>query len=467
MPERGQHRSIIPDDMTLYTHTHKLAPILIHKGIIYLLPSILVAFSIIYFVDLFFYFSGYSNWILNYSELPPLIFLFFIIQYIVICGLLSKVKSHALASLACSSILFVAYIGLSIQYLGDYAWWIKHASTNILWMSELLSNLTYNFAYNNGLSMQYVAPIFGWLTCFIYLLIGKEIVCEKDSSYFAFLYRLSFLSTGISMLFYFNYIENTPLSIPFSLLYLYFAIRYLKYNNKLIDLAATSLALSIACLFHGQNTFLLPSLYILIIFDGMKNSGYKRIVRDITLSTIVIFAVTIISVFVVRTMGYQISPGNISGGGDSERFVALFSDGWTPYTKFLMFSFEHVSEISNIVIHSSPAVLILAILLVFKAVKRNSSYWSKEIVIDEMDPAIVVSGVLTLCYLSFIFLWNFDLGFPFDLDLMLSLGFPLSIFVFSMLYKLPENKKIYLTLGVFWGLYFNALFLSSFLTSRY
>ena len=436
----------------------------INTGSIFFLTLILAAFSLTYVGGFIFNYSGYgdSTWIFNRSNTPPLLLLFVIGQYIITCSLLSKTRSHILANVICSSILFVAYIGLRIQPLGDHLHWARQAGTNILWMSELLSNLIYNLVYNRGISIQYIAPIFGWATCLVYLHIGKEIISETNSSYFTFLYRLSFLSTGTSILFYFNYIENTILSIPFSLLYLYFSIKFLKDNSKRLNLVAASLALSIACLFHGQNTFFIPSLYIFIIIEGLRNSDYKNILRNMALSTIVIIATILTAITITTMAGYQVLPGNINGGGDSAHFVPFFGADATRYTRFLMFSIGHLAEISNIVVHSSPAVLIFSIMFTYRVAARKHDYFTS--IRDE--PVLVVTGVLTLCYLLFVILWNFDLGFPVDLDLMISLGFPLSIFIFSMLQKFHGYNKAYLTAGVLLGIYFNTLFVSSFLNSR-
>jgi hypothetical protein len=433
------------------------------KGSVLILVTILVLLSLLYLAGIFTFHNYYNHWIINYRKTPPLILFLCFFGYLIISYLTRKSRHQYLANLACSFILLVAYISFSIVKLGDYKEWIAIASgSDILYKSELLGNLTYNLAYNSGLKLYYIAPIFGGITCFVYLLLGKKIIFDKvkDSYNLYFLYKLNFLSAGFSMLYYLNYVENTMLSIPFGLLYIYYAAEYLEHQNKLSRLMVASFFLSIACLFHGQNTFLLPSLPFLILIGGLRNRNVKTILLHITASALVILSVVVVVLVILKAVGYQIESGNIYGGGDSQLFVPIFKKNATIiFTRFLMFSISHFMEISNIVLHASPATLILSALLLFNLAKRNKNYF-------KVNSVIVVTGITTLCYLAFIFLWNFDLGFPTDLDLMISLGFPLSIFTFSLILNISNNNKMLVFAGSIFCIFFNLIFISSFLTSR-
>lgn len=412
--------------------------------------------------------SDYGNWIAYYPmRAPSYPLISFVVFYGLICFLIRGLRFNIASNIACSSILLITYLAFEINPLGDHDHWVGQSSEKVVWLSELLSNLTYSIFHIYEIDIKYVAPAFGAITCFIYFILGNKLLPDSSPVYFYFLYRLNFLATGFCILYYFGYIENTLLSIPFTLLYVYFSIRFLERKNAaLSQMVFASIFLGIACLFHGQNTFLLPSACLFIIFDGLKNKRTARIiVRNILIIIISVLLLVGGVIFGVLFAGYGISSGNISGGGDAKMFVPVFSYSSTIYTRFLMFSFEHLFDISNILMHCSPVAIVLSVFLIGLFLKGGFHTFSKRI-LSEYNPILLVLGVLFFCYFIFIFLWNFDLGFPVDLDLMVSLGFLVGLFSFHALYNFSGSKKTWLSIAVFLGVLFNTYFAGFFLTFR-
>lgn len=431
-----------------------------------LFVAILMMLSLAYVSG--FFLKEVDVWLLrkvNQAALLPL--MFFVAQYILVCYLLRSVKSHRIVNLVLGCLVFNIYICFSIEPLGDHAHWAMQSATNRLWLSEVLANFTYSAFYKLGLDIRYVAPVFGLLTFYVYAYLGKELIsCDGAKVYYVFLYRVGFLSSVSSVLFFFNYVENTLLSLPFSMLYFYFSVTYLRGRRKdLRDLVLSTAAISVACMFHGQNFFILPSLFIFICAKNFNKNEVNFFVRDLAVSAVVFLSVILFGVVALSVGGYEIVAGNVHGGGDNAMFVPMFSDDVTLYTRFLMFTFDHFHEVSNIVIHSSPGVLFLLILFVINVLGGRRFSLGGVFEIDK-DPVFLVSSVLCLGFLSFIFLWNFDLGFPVDLDLMVSLGCFVNVAVFYVLYRFPANRSVLLPMSVFFGLVVNMFFVSRFLTFR-
>jgi len=66
---------------------------------------------------------------------------------------------------------------------------------------------------------------------------------------------------------------------------------------------------------------------------------------------------------------------------------------------------------------------------------------SKRYIFINKVPIAFSMSILCLGYLGFITLWNFDLGYPGDTDLMLSMSFPINILLLYFLYLLLKWRK--------------------------
>jgi hypothetical protein len=58
------------------------------------------------------------------------------------------------------------------------------------------------------------------------------------------------------------------------------------------------------------------------------------------------------------------------------------------------------------------------------------------------SPGMQMLALASLGYISFIMLWNFDFGFPLDIDLMLTMSVPFSLFNLIVISKLLSNSAI-------------------------
>lgn len=125
--------------------------------------------------------------------------------------------------------------------------------------------------------------------------------------------------------------------------------------------------------------------------------------------------------------GWQFFPGSSLGGGDGLRFVPTNTDELNRYATFTMLSAKHLIQISTIMAFSGFYILTIPVVFLYKIITIKGSASDTEN--SSFDrPAIKLLALASLGYLSFIVLWNFDFGYPSDIDLMLTMGIPFSLF---------------------------------------
>lgn len=72
-----------------------------------------------------------------------------------------------------------------------------------------------------------------------------------------------------------------------------------------------------------------------------------------------------------------------------------------------------------------------------------------------------VLALYSLAFIAFICLWNFDLGFPADIDLMLNLSAPLMAFTYTYGIQNIKYRTIFrasLIIGAFYSIYWYSSF---------
>ena len=379
-------------------------------------------------------------WLFVFRDPPPWQFLLFLPLYVLSLCLWphdrTRVWSRALSSL----ILFGLYLSIRIGQYGDLTWTEISAVTgpdspvaglmSTLLSSSLLAQLTYVVMVLLHLPTTVLAPASGVACAFVFFktidtfFFYKEEHASKSwqPSLGAFLY----LGSGLHWLFFFGFLEVSFLSTPFFLLFLLFGIRYLRSDEheSRSQLLLSALSLSFACLIHGQNTFLLPALPALVLLRQWGH-GWRPISREVFFALGAAAALVVIVVLILMLAGFTIVVGD-SNGGPGGPFVPLTIDKPTEYNWYPFFSFTHFVFVENILELLVPLSITIPFIVGLRWFRRES--WS----LSETFLCITSLG-----YFAFIVLWNFDLGFPRDVDLMLSMGVPLLLMIWILLRRLP------------------------------
>lgn len=404
--------------------------------------------------------------VLRFSLSPSSVILFVVIMQYVVIGWLIRSSKGFMVDIVLGFMVLLIYLTFQVQPLGDHDHWVSQAKQNTLWASELLSNFLYYSVQANGLDIRYIAPVFGFFVFLIYMALGRKFLFDGRSDGFTFIYRVGYWSIGVSGLYFFDYIENTLLSIPFVLLYFYFSLSFLvDKSSGFGTFVIAGVMLALACLFHGQNLFLLPSIYFILFFNSVIClHDTKEVFRRLVWVSSVFLGVMSAVFFMLSIAGFGLSMGNVVGGGDGKMFVSISSEDATIYSRYFMFSFDHLLDISRIVVQAAPTSIVFSLIFLLGGIRKLTS----KLLLD-IDPVLFALGMFSCCYIVFAFLWNFDLGFPIDLDLMVSLGVSIGLFSFYSIYLLScskRNSKAWLYFSIFFGAVLNVSFISTIVSFR-
>lgn len=343
------------------------------------------------------------------------------------------------ANLIFSLMLLAMYFSASMVRLGDHQYWVDRSREPVLDKSEFLSNLLYHIIYLTNGPYDYIAPIAGFFTALTFMVLARNVI--KDNLDFA---ALAFLASTVNIVFFRDFIENPPLSVPFILLYANYLVKYYKQPQRgYVNILAAAFFLAMACLFHGQNTFISPAILLVIFLK--KSNNFSKIIRDSGFALLMATGVIFLIYSALSLTHLEIIPGNMHGGGDYQMFVPLLEiKGYSQYT---MFSLQNFSKVGNILILVSPLLLISPVTLALVFFSKN-----------RFQPILynLPLTILSLGYMAFLFLWDFDLGWPTDHDLMTTMGLPLALVYTAYLISLFKNKQIILkilyilVIGVSW-----------------
>ncbi|MGZ5302482.1 MAG: hypothetical protein ACXWDO_00055 [Bacteroidia bacterium] len=335
---------------------------------------------------------------------------------------ISFIKNNKIR-LAASAIFFlIFYLSHNAAVLGDRNFWYSYSgSMREALFSELLGSVFYHLiAYVHKPFLISISPFLGSLTALSFLYYTNRLLNESNNSKTFFIIALFYAASPIHLIFFKNFIEYTCTSIVFLPAYVYFCTKYFNESDhkaSLTYLVKAVIALSLAMLFHGMNLFVWPVLICCIV---LKNTAIRNkaiaILTYVTATAIFCFLV----ILLLKIFGFSIVPGHVDGGGDG-RAIKMLSAGDSAYQFADMHSKAFFMELSNIILLSNFSVPFFLLAVIWFRKKYRSAD------IQHLGTEVVLM-ITTLAFIGFIWLWNFDLGFPNDYDLMLSMGI-----VFTML----------------------------------
>lgn len=344
-------------------------------------------------------------------------------------------KLRILGNFLAASILLLTYISETLVPLGD-AHWPVDAQIPELVAPSIFGHLMLYIAHRVGLNLNYIAPISGFFTAFLFLSLCDYLLKDMDT-FRRSLGKICYVGSAIQVVFFFGYIEVTMISLPSLLLFIYFLMKYLESNHEsLKHLLFMSGFFTIGGITHGQTTFLFPAIPILIIWKNDFLVGWKKSIKEISINLAFMGCILYLSLKLLDISGFQIVPGDISGGGDGILLVPLAPQPNLPYLRFTLFSIEHLVEVANILLITTPFFMAYGICVLLRAILK------KPLSPQVQDTHALTLTILSLGYLGFIFMFGFDLGYPRDLDLMISMSLPLSLLFIRRLLISLKNMRI-------------------------
>ncbi len=314
--------------------------------------------------------------------------------------------------------------------MGDSHWRSLVADDTTLFASSILANLFYLWWLGIGIDRGLLPVAMGAVAAVSLFAVLWEIGQQEPEKRWAWmkLGALFYLGSALQIVFIRDYYEATLIGIPFLLWSLWAFVRYLRTEERGTRwLVLGSALLTFAALTHGQNAYLAPIAFAALLLRE-RDLGFAARNGAIVLGTaVVVFVATLI---VVSAMGYAIVAGDIYGGGDKETFVPLTEAGLAGAAVFLFFSVDHALQIANILFIVVPTGTLIAAMTLWNR-------WKNAIAFDRTDAFL---SICALGVVAFVTLFNFDLRFPSDLDLMVTMSTPFILACAAIAWKSCSMK---------------------------
>ena len=358
-------------------------------------------------------------WFFSFGENISLPGILFYLSFILLSWITLYIKKPVIQNLLVS-ILFLIFCLLFYPALplGDSLYWLYYAKGKELFASQIFGNMLFHIVSTifGDKGIDYLMPVLGFFTIFVYLNITLSIlktIFGEVNKWAIFITRLSFLGWGGHLLFLKGFTENTQTAIPFLLLHIFYLFKIFQEDNKFKfrDIFLCEISLGTACIFHGGNLFFLPALPVLILIKEYKTKNIKLLIEKLLISLSSFILPVAFGIFIALILGFRIVKGDVYGGADNQFFVPLNVEEENPIS-FSMFSHFHFTLLGNLIVYSSPFIFLLP----FFFAKNKGKTKIQELPILQL---------LSLAYLSLCWLFQFDMGFPGDYDLMVSFSTPL------------------------------------------
>lgn len=326
--------------------------------------------------------------------------------------------------------------------LGNLDGLLQGAARMDVSLAEPLGNVLVHYLYPY-MSPNLLPPICGMLSAFMFLTACDELFGSSrlDRGSAKLVCALGYLGSGSTILFFRDYVDSaTAPSVPFLLLFVFLAAKYLQNTSRRFDgyVLLAAVAIILAAMVHGSNLFLLPA-FIVVVFLRRLSQGQVRLLVAECISGLGLMTFLCGATLLVLTlMGFRLQEGTTGGGADQCRFVPLQElPSW--HFHFTMLSWDHAIQTANIALTVSPvAVLVVAVGLrkiLTQSLAQRAEY--------------LLLAVMAMAYICFASLWGFDLGFPADTYLMFGISLPMQLFVIALLLLLSRPWQVgLLTLGI-------------------
>lgn len=340
-------------------------------------------------------------WVLSRGHLPQgnVILWLVLILGVAFASVLSRPSLRpSLVGIAATAM----YVAGSTASLGDRAQWLAHMRSKELFVSEPLAQFVYSLVHSWGGDPGLVPVIAGFAFAFVYLRLAQQVRGNAAGDWFTVVG--TYLATSLHLVFFRGFVENPPLALPLVLLFVGAALKHMD-GGQPKHFYVAAVAGAAAGLLHGSTWFVLPAWWLTLLVVG-RNAGAWPTAWKMLASALATHAVTVGAfAATVLLLGYRFSLGNALGGGDAGAFVPLLYP--TAFAPATFFSRDHWLRVANICFAGSPLFFVGAM----AALRSRDS-----------TPRALFLGLLALAYIGFISLWNFDLAFPGDYDLMFSLS---------------------------------------------
>jgi len=304
-------------------------------------------------------------------------------------------------------VLGLTYVSLhNRDGMGDGGIWklLSLDDTGHLWTSSYLSHLLLRGLYRVFDNLPYYAPVLGTLTALgVFRCLRAVLPDARVGTYVVS--RLAYLGVGFHCIFLADFLETTMPSVVVALLGVPSLVRYVTEDDNrraVRRLVEATAALVLAACFHGQFVMLLPAVGVVGLVRLQRRRLRRTVVEAAAAAVTAVALVGAVWFLTVVVLGFEAVKGDSAGGGDGKRFAPD------------LLGKAHLQTAGSVVAWFVGAAVAAGVVACIALALRRAGFLRR--------PPALVAGLLAAGWLAFAFLWGFDLGYPHEADLMMSMG---------------------------------------------
>ncbi len=330
---------------------------------------------------------------------------------------------HAVAA----TCLFAAWGSCRVLTMGDAYWLRRAAADGVVTASSPGSGLLCHLAAMAfGMSaLEWIAPVCGWLATVLWLstttrrLARVEGVSPADAARIA---GLVWIGAGVCGVFFHGHVEHTQAGVPLMIV----GIDRLRSSLLVppqvggsggrVSLLLGMAALTSAALMHLQFAG------FAVVAAGAVLAGRARLrvglVMDILASAAAVVVCVALGRLLLHISGCTLVPGDVHGGPDGALLVPFRAADGSWFGDGALLSRSHTTLVASALLFAVPTAFVWALGLVVPAWRcANRS----------PDELVLAAGACA--YLAYLATCGFDLGWPLDVDLMVTMSPALLVFL--------------------------------------
>ncbi len=324
--------------------------------------------------------------------------------------------------------------------LGDAYLWRRHAVDGVVTWSEMGSSALYALVARvlGPHAIEWLSPVAGVIAtyCWLQVLASLRRRDEPVTRVTVLGDLLVWMGSGVLVTFCFGFVEHTQWGVAPLLLA---CGRWARYPGGALpgrDFAVGGAWLGLAAVMHAQYAGLLVALPLLALAN-VHHRGVRAAAFDLASGLIGAGAVAAGVFAIVWLTGLRIVSGHVHGGADGNLLVPLGE----------LFGADHLTLVGLVLLFAAPA-LAAACLVVLLSLRGALA-------------GLRGSGLELLAagYVAFVVLMQFDLGWPQDVDLMVTMSAPLSLLIARLLHHGLDRARAPIRSALLLGL--SALLLST------
>ncbi|MBL8728467.1 MAG: hypothetical protein JNM25_08560 [Planctomycetes bacterium] len=383
-----------------------------------------------------------DRWLLrDFAALPPWPVLLGALLFAVVAVATRRWRARGLAHALLALAMLPAWLTVCIQPLGDSELWRVWSARDQVGLSEMGANLVFRLTHRwfGPAAIDFVTPVFGVGFALAFLHLGEcTLVAARPrrAAELRLWLAAALLLSGWQLFWFRSNVENSFLSLPFCLLALrHFAAHADGGGDAALRRAAAWLGA--ATFVHGYHLAMWPALLLTAACRYPPWRSPRQCLRGAVSALVVAAAVVAALAAACHVAGCAIVEGHITGGTDDRWLVPLDPKAAAAHYDFGLLWPEHGAALGNLVLLACPAAAPLLLLLLgpWRRGRRDRAALGAALR-QRPDAAITALGGI-----GFASLYYFDLGFPADYDLMVSICTPTAVGLLLLLTSLPRATR--------------------------